>query len=145
MSTYIANIGAYTDLLYNHIETLGIPFPVYNGKPLRELAGEYVYFRLENNETHTATDHGTGVLIKKASFDFIFVGGHNTPDARLYAMLDTLSNAFCTKNIRIGSAFKIISIFEGQQSGVIRDTKQNPLLLWTYNIIYHARYEKDPR
>lgn len=145
---FIANIWAYSDLLAEHIATLELDFPVYAGKPIIEPKWKYAYFRLENNSP-SVHDDTTGIIHKKADFDFIFVSGsRNTSDKEIYEMLDDFSRKFLTEKnewITLGNNFKIFSVLDGQQSGVIRDEKQNPLLLAVFSLRYQYRYEENPR
>lgn len=144
---FIANIWAYSDLLTSYIATLGLDFPVYAGKPVVEPQWKYAYFRLESNHPKVADD-SIGTIHKKADFDFVFVGGgQNTSDKEIYEMLDNFSQAFMTENsgIILGNNFQILSIFDTSQSGVLRDEKWNPVLLWGFSVIYRYKYSSNPR
>lgn len=145
---FIANIWAYSDLLAGHIATLGLDFPVYAGKPIIEPKWKYAYFRLESNRP-SISDDTSGILHKKADFDFIFVGGsRDMSDREIYEMLDDFSRKFLTEKnewIILGKNFKIFSILDGDQSGVMRNEKENPLLLAVFSLRYQYRYGKNPR
>lgn len=145
---FIANIWAYSDLIAEYIATLWFNFPVYAGKPVVEPKWKYAYFRLENNSESIGDDsHGT--LHKKADFDFVFVGwSRDTSDREIYEMLDDFSRKFLTEKnegIILGKNFKIFSILDGDQSWVMRNEKENPLLLAVFSLRYQYRYGKNPR
>lgn len=80
-----------------------------------------------------------------ALLEFYIIGNDkNMPDVEIYEALDALSNAIVT----IGSDDDIIdmgdmivhSIAEGAQSGILRETDENPYLIAQYNILYKYRY-----
>lgn len=144
----IENIGAYMDLIQAHVASLWLSFTVYSWKPVTVPSGIYGYFRLENNSTKVADD-STGTHQKEATFDFVISSGNkSTPDSDMYENLNELSNAIVTEagtRITLPGWFIIYSIQEAAQSGVLRDTAENPYLIWQYIFRYQYRYDAKPR
>ena len=146
----IKNIGAYLSNLQAYIAgktAISTIFStrIYAGKPITPPGtGAYMYFQLLNNSELTGDDR-SGTTKKKALFEFYLVANDKaTPDEDLYTWLDAVSNALVTIGgdddaITLG-ALKAHSIDEGQQSGVLRETDENPYIIAQYHISYKSLY-----
>lgn len=144
----IENIWAYLDLLKTYITGLSVWFPIYSGKPIKELSWVHGYFRLENN-SEKIWDDSIGTHIKEATFDFIIASwDKSTPDSDMYQYLNNLSNLLVIQDwnrVTLPWGFIIYSIQEGAQSWVLRDVNENPYLISQYKFIYQYRYSATPR
>ena len=100
-----------------------------------------LYFSLESNSNLITTSRTSwGTLEKRAILEFVIVSNKkNTPDVVLYEALDTLTNEICEKQILLDT-FKILSINEGNQSGVVYDVNENPIIMAQYQVDYESKY-----
>lgn len=138
----ITNIWAKLDLLQAELQTLLNPLnvQVIAGKPNEEIQDwVYLYFTLETNG-EKIWDDSKWTIYKEWLFDFYLVyNDASTPDVVLYEKLNEISNLICFKTYDL-NWFKISSISEWNQSWVLRNTKNNPLIIAQYNIIYKYLY-----
>lgn len=144
----IVNIWNRGDLITTYLKNIAVvnnkfPWWIYFWKPLIEPAKwMYLYLQLENNSTKISSDN-YGIICKTALFDFVIVGNDKSlADVELYEALDLLSNNIRTmdKTSIDLSWFKIMNIEEWSQSWVLRNEKENPFIIWQYNIIYQYLY-----
>lgn len=52
----IVNIGAKLDKIVEYIDTLSLTFPVYAGKPIKDI-GKYAFFQLVSNSENVKNDY----------------------------------------------------------------------------------------
>lgn len=146
----IRNIGAYLDELQAHVASFSqitdiFSTRIYAGRPIIvPTTGKYLYFQMLNNSEKVGNDRN-GTVKKIALFEFYIIGNDkNLPDVEIYEALDTISNNLVT----IGgdddeiALWDLImhSISEGAQSGILRETDENPYLIAQYNILYKSQY-----
>jgi hypothetical protein len=95
---------------------------------------------LTNNTKLVETDRQWRKVIKKrALLDFIIITNKkDTPDVAIYEALDTLSNEIVWIEINL-NWFIINWIQEWNQSWVLVDTTENPLLIAQYEIDYETQ------
>jgi hypothetical protein len=137
----IINFGTQLGAFYTWIASKGLTYPIYSGKPIVEDASIYGFFQLVGN-TPINQDDNKLYQIKKATLDFAIVASDkNVSDKALYDRLDSLSNAIVSQGMQAGETIGgvyVYSIEEGNQSGIIRDDKQNPYILAEFYIVYRA-------
>lgn len=134
----IINIWAKLDLIQEKLEEL-TSLNVFAGKPIQEPTWMYVYFELQTNSAKIRDD-STWVLYKEALFDFYIISNNvSTPDVELYEKLDQISNSITWFRIDL-NWFEILDIQEWNQSWVLRNDKNNPLVIAQYSIIYKYLY-----
>ncbi len=111
------------------------------GKPIIQSEGLSLYFALTNNSVLVNTSRKDGKnLVKRALFEFVIVSNNKAiSNVEMYEALDTLSNEICEKHIDL-DGFTIYNIFEENQSWVIVDTNENPILIAQYNFDYKSKY-----
>lgn len=143
----IKNIWAYLDKIQAYLKantTINTLFwgRIYAWRPIGDLQGKSLFFSLINNSIQVAWDRN-GTIRKKASFEFYIIGGGKwVPEVELYEALDVVSNEIiteCSTTIDLDGFF-LHSIEEWNQSGILRDAKDNPFLIATYNISYTYKY-----
>lgn len=138
----IINIGSKLDKIQAYIEDLELFEWVYAWKPITEPTGVYLWFEMVNNSPKL-WDDSEWTLLKEWLFNFHIVSNDkNTPDVVLYEKLDELSNELRTMNKDkiILDDFEIWNIEEANQSGVLKDIKENPYIIAQYTMIYKYRY-----
>ncbi len=142
----IINIWAKFDLLQAYLtnnSTINALFPwgIYAGKPLTVGSDLSLYFSLSNNDPLVDNDRCWQKNIsKRALIDFVITTNKkNTPEVVIYEALDTLSNELVWSNIDL-SWFSIYWIQEWNQTGVLVDTNENPLLIAQFQLDYKNNY-----
>lgn len=137
----IKNIWSHIWNIEQHISWLFTTVPVYAWKPVNK-SGLYVWFGLIDNSEWIQTDYmGKTTLTKEAILQFSITGDMDTPDQELYEILDQLSNSIVTSGNISLDWFIIHSIQELWQSGVIREQKNRPHIVWNYIFKYKYYYE----
>lgn len=144
----IINIWAKLHLLRDYFitkERVTTIFPggITVGKPVvQPTSWMYCYFDLDGNNMSIRNDVD-GTIVKEGLFEFIISANKkNTPDVDVYEALDSFSNAVqTTKNTPSIDldGFKVYSITEDIQSGILRDT-ECPYLIARYRIVYKYFY-----
>ena len=141
----VINIWSVFDRIQEYLSdniTISALFPwwIYAWKPLDISSWLSLYFSLSNNSPLIETDRNWRKIIKKrALLDFIIVTNKkDTPDVEIYEALDTLSNEIVWIEINL-NWFIINWIQEWNQSWVLVDTNENPLLIAQYNIDYETQ------
>lgn len=144
----IINIWTKLHLLRDYFKSLEkinsiFPGDILVGKPIEIPSGwMYCYFLLDTN-WDKIWDDSTGTLFKEALLEFYVCSNKkDTPDVSVFECLDTLSNAIVTQpgqNMIDLDSFKILSISEWIQSGILRD-QETPYLIAQYKCIYKYLY-----
>lgn len=144
----IKNIWAQQSLIRDYIKWkagINTQFPgnIFVWKPvIAPTTGMYCYFYLDANSDKVSNDYA-GTVLKEWTFEFVICWNKkDTPDADIFDALDVLSNAIVTNESSDAinlSWFKIMSIQEGIQSGILRDI-ENPYLIARYTFIYKYLY-----
>lgn len=142
----IINIWSKLDLIQAYLKantTLNDLFTwwIYAWKPVEVWATLSLYFGLSNNTPLIETDRKWQKNLKKrAIMEFVITTNKkDIPEAEIYEALDTLSNEIVGKEIQL-TGFLINGIQEGNQSGVLVDTNENPLLVAQYDFDYKNNY-----
>ena len=141
----IVNIGTKIDLMEAHFSTL-LPLidifedRIYAWKPAATQSGMTLYFSEVTNSELVGSDNTYKSTFKRAVFDFVIITNKkDTPDVVLYEHLDKVSNEICWKGFSLWE-FKVFWIQEGNQSGVVEDEGENPLIVAQYAIDYKSIY-----
>ena len=113
---------------------------IYAWKPLDISSWLSLYFSLVNNSPLIETDRNWRKVIKKrALLDFVIITNKkDTPEVVIYEALDSLSNEIVGKEINL-NWFIINWIQEWNQSWILVDTNENPLLISQYEIDYETQ------
>jgi uncharacterized protein with NRDE domain len=142
----IVNIWSKLDLIQSLLvwnTTLNTLFSwwIFAGKPLDVWDDLSLYFWLSNNTPLIETDRKWQKNLKKrALFEFVITTNKkDTPEVEIYEALDILSNEIVWLEIDL-SWFTINWIQEWNQSWVLMDVNQNPLLVSQYFIDYTSLY-----
>lgn len=142
----IINIWAKFDKLQEYLSnnsTINALFPwgIYAGKPLNVDSQLSLYFSLATNNPLVENDRkGQKNLKKRALLDFVLTANKkDTPEVVIYEALDILSNEIVWSEIDL-SWFIINWIQEGNQTGVLYDTNENPLLIAQFQVDYKNKY-----
>lgn len=142
----IINIGRKFDLIQEYLSnntTISALFlwGIFAWKPLDVWSDLSLYFGLSNNAPLIETDRKWQKNLKKrALLEFVITTNKkNIPEVEIYEALDILSNEIVWLQIDL-SWFIIHWIQEWNQSWVLIDTNQNPLLIAQFEFIYKNNY-----
>lgn len=142
----IINIWSKFDKIQEYLEnnaTILALFPwwIWAWKPLDVWSSLSLYFWLSNNAPLIETDRKWQKNLKKrALFEFVITTNKkDIPEVEIYEALDTLSNEIVWKAVDL-SWFIIHWIQEWNQSWVLMDTNENPLLIAQYEFDYKNNY-----
>ena len=142
----IINIWSKFDKLQEYLSnnaTLSSLFAwgIFAWKPLNTTSDLCLYLSLANNNPLVENDReGQKNLKKRALIDFVITTNKkNTPEVVIYEALDTLSNEIVGSEIDL-SWFIINGVNEWNQSGVLVDENENPLLIAQFQFDYRNNY-----
>lgn len=142
----ITNIWSKFDLIADYFSSISnltdvFTWGIYAWKPLDVDSSLSLYFSLSNNAPIVETDRDWWKDVKKkALLDFVITTNKkDTPEVVIYEALDILSNEIVWSEIDL-SWFIINWIQEGNQTGVLYDTNENPLLIAQFQVDYKNKY-----
>lgn len=142
----ITNLWSKLDLFESYLSsntTLANIFTgwISIGKPITKLNWKTLYLSLINNNVLIDSNRKDWKNIyKRALIEFVIVTNQkDIAHVEIYENLDTLSNEICWKEINL-DWFKIKTIKEENQSGILVDSWENPLLIASYLVDYIAKY-----
>lgn len=115
---------------------------IYAGKPIHTVNWLSLYFWLTTNNTYIETDRNwQRILMKKAIMEFVVVWNKkDTPDVELFEAFDVLVNEIVDKQFILANKdlelVEVLNISELNQTWVVFDTNENPLIIWQFEFIY---------
>lgn len=115
---------------------------IYSGKPIHTVNWLALYFGLTTNNTYIETDRNwQRILMKKAIMEFVVVWNKkNIPDVEMFEAFDVLVNEIVDKQFILANKdlelVEVLNISELNQTWVVYDTNENPIIVWQFEFIY---------